>query len=259
MRLRSVALLSVILAVALGASGSSRARCGTLHPFLVPHAGALPRNPTLHLFYPASDPDAVPRVQVRDASGRALRFDASKIDGAQLLRIEIETRGAASIEVSFRTDEDALRKVVYRIDPSVRGAAAVSPRILSVSESSYSWSCSWEALQALALDVKAPLFRVEWAESEAAFAAGSRRTILLPHRFGDLAFLSPETHVPESAVLPLGDMNCAPSTLEWKGPIWAAVAAMYPDGSQTPLSEPLRIDPPSDPFSPGHREDEPSR
>ncbi len=237
--------------MALGAPRSSRAVCASPHPFLVPHTGALPRNPTLHLFYAASGSDAVPQVQVRDARGRELRFDASKVDGAEVLRIQIETRGAASIEVSFRTDDEDLQKVVYRIDPNVPGAAAAPPRILSVTESSYHWSCSWEALQALALDVKAPLFRVEWAESEAAFASGSRRVILLPHRYVEVAFLSPESHVPESAVLPLGDINCWERTLEWKGPIWAAVAALYPDGSQTPLSEPLRIDPPRDPFRPG--------
>lgn len=238
------AALSIALAPA-----SALAKCAGPGAFLVPFEGDLPGDPSVHLFFPSWMKDA-PDVVVKDQDGNPLEHRIVAVPSSsafQVLRIDVESAGATSLALSFANDSGrALPERTFRIDPKYAPAPRSAARIESVTESSYEWTCSHEEAQQLSVDTRAPLYRVEWAASEREFRAGNRQQVLLPHRIKELAFRWNDSPVPDSPLLVLGHLNCTGSTLDWKqGAIWAAVVALYPDGSETPLGEPMRVKPPS--------------
>lgn len=236
----------VLAALLLSVPSVAAAKCAAPGPFLVPAEGDLPANPSLHLFFPAWSKEPPP-FTIKDGQGNELEHTVVAVASSkafQVVRIDIASGDATSIVVSqesYGTTKDR----TYRVDRSYAPAPRSRVRITSTPESSYEWMCSHEELRNLTVDTTAPLFRVEWAESEKAFRAGERKSVLLAHRTTELAFRWNEKPVPETASLPLGHLNCTGATLEWNGPIWAAVIAVYPDGSETPLGEPEEIPPPS--------------
>lgn len=242
--MRSWPVVAAFAASALFAPSTALAKCAGPSAFLVPADGDLPANPSIHLFFPAWT-KAPPVLTVKDEAGNELEHTLVAVPSTkafQVVRIDVESGAATSLVVS-RDMHGTAKEQAYRIDPSYAKAPRSSVRIESATESSYQWTCSHEELRNLSVDTTAPLYRVEWAESEKAFRDGERKTLLLPHRTSELAFRG-DKPVPTTASLPLGHINCTGSTLEWNGPIWAAVVAMYPDGSETPLGEPEQIPPP---------------
>jgi hypothetical protein len=239
-----LAALSIALAPA-----SALAKCAAPSEFLVPSEGDLPSNPALHLFLPFWKKDA-PDLTVKDQDGNPLQYEIKAVTSSpafDVLRIDVVSAGASSISLSFERGAGRhLPERTFRIDPRYASAPRSAARIESVTESSYQWTCSREELQQLQIDTAAPLYRVEWAASESDFRAGNRKSVLLPHRLQDLAFNWNENPVPATALLALGQINCTGSTFDWtQGPVWVAVVAMYPDGSETPLGEPALVKPPS--------------
>lgn len=236
----------VLAAVLLAAPGAALAKCASPGAFLVPIDGDLPANPSLHVFFPSWTKEP-PVLTVTDEQGNDLEYRIVAVPSSkafQVVRVEVETGAATSIVVSTESFRETKPRT-YRIDRSYAPAPRARVRIEATSESSYQWTCSHEEVRSLSVDTAAPLYRVEWAESEKAFRAGERRTVLLAHRTQELAFRWNDKPVPATALLPLGYLNCTGATLEWEGPIWAAIVAMYPDGSETPLGEPEQIQPPS--------------
>jgi hypothetical protein len=245
------AALSIVLAPA-----SALAKCAAPNEVLVPAEGDLPIDPSLHLFLPFWKKEA-PEITVKDQDGNPLEHKLTAVTSSpafDVLRIEVESAGATSISVSFGSTGRQPPERTFRIDPRYATAPRSAARIESVTESSYEWTCSREELQQLEIDTAAPLYRVEWASSERDFHAGKRTSLLLPHRLKELAFRWNKDPVPTSALLPIGQINCTGKTHDWtQGAIWAAVVAMYPDGSETPLGEPVLVKPP--PSSRGRQRD----
>lgn len=237
----------VLAALSLSLPSVAAAKCAAPGAFLVPANGDLPANPTLHLFFPLWTKEP-PAISITDGQGNELEHRLVALPSTkafQVVRIEVESGAATSIVV-LQESRGTDRSQTHRIDPSYAPAPRSRVRIEGAVESSHEWTCSYEEVRNLSVDTIAPLYRVEWADSEKAFRDGERKTLLLPHRVRELAFRwSDEVLLPKAALLPLGHINCTGSTLEWNGPIWAAVVAVYPDGSETPLGEPEEIQPPA--------------
>ncbi len=235
----------MIALVAVSLPSAVSAKCAAPGAFLVPGSGEVPQNPALHLFVP-SWMEQAPVLTAR--SGDHVLASKMTIVGSspafRVYRIEIETGDSSSIDVSFERWSNEVHGT-YHVDARYAGAPRSAVQIEEITEKSYQWTCSYEETRRLGVDTRAPLYRVEFAASEEEFRSGVRRSLHLPHRTSEVAFRWEDSEVPESPLLVLGHVDCLGSTLEWKGPIWAAIVAMYPDGTETPLGAPQRIDPPS--------------
>lgn len=195
-----------------------------------------------------------------DQDGRPLRHRLVELQSSpvfKVVRVDVETGLARTITVTYtyRGYAGAMfpREDSYTIDANYSPSRHAAVRVESFSESMYYWTCSAEALQMLSVDTVAPVFRVEWADSEDQFLRGPRQTVLLAHRTKDLAFSYGEVSV--TPQLDLGYIDCAGATIDWKSPIWVAVVAIFPDGSETPVGKPILIPPPSHPSDPPWKKD----
>jgi hypothetical protein len=95
--------------------------------------------------------------------------------------------------------------------------------------------------------VEAPAYRVFWAESEAHYARGDVKTVVLPRVLGHFSTLPPPKNF--RAPLLLGETRCTGRITTWPGvssnPIFASIVPLF--GFRTEPSMPrksVRIDPP---------------
>lgn len=239
----------IAVLVVLASPSISFAKCAYPGAFVVPEADELPPDPTLHLFFHGSA-RVTPEVAIHDQAGRQVPFEVVALEGAmelQALRITVRTGDASSITVALDASwPPEGRNKSYRIVDAESLAPRERLRLDEVADSSYEWSCSYEEARILKIASLAPVHRVEWSRSEADFREGRRAALLFPLNLRKQAFRwSGDERVRETAAIPLGYVNCFGPTLDWDdGPIWVGVVGVYPDGSETPMSLPVRVEPP---------------
>ena len=232
-----------LLPLFLLAAPAAHAKCASPGAFVVPDGGPLPMNPRLHVFVPAWR-DGLPKLDITNEDGVTLDHTIVAVTSSKafdVFQVDVRSVNVETIHVEI---EGARRKNSYAIDRGWKAPSASPVRVTTVGESSFEWTCSNEEARLLTPDTQAPLYRVTWAQSEEAFRAGKHESVLLPNLTKALAWNWEGKPVKGAAELPLGKLNCSGNTLEWQGPIWAAVVAIHPDGTETPLGDPIEIAPP---------------
>jgi hypothetical protein len=235
------------IALGLLAAGNAHAKCAAPHPVLAPDGGALPPNPIVYLFSPMPE-RLKPRVIARDAAQRPLPLKmtlASQTAAFAVYKLELAVAsGSVDVELGYPEWTPATTHTAYTVEPAA-ARAHEAPHVEGPHAHSYTWTCSYQKSQDLELTSQAPVYRVEWAESEQDVRRGLTRKSLMPSRLERFFWDPRQPPLAREGRIELGYVSCLGGTFDWGAtPIWVSVVALFPDGSETPAAPPRRIEPP---------------
>jgi hypothetical protein len=225
------------------------AKCMLPMPTMAPADGAVPAQPVLRLILPVHDPKAPPPRLVARIAGAEVPVTVTldtAIADLRSYRVAIAAPAAGVLEVELRDAADAvLRDWRFTIDPTWR-APATARSTVSVTRDAYQWTCSHQQTRDLRFTGAAAAYRVVLTD----VVDGTVTTVVLPATAGEFfgyRVRGGQVRTPddEAVVLALGHVSCLGSTLEWTADKLARVYALWPDGSELPVTrEPVPLSPP---------------
>jgi hypothetical protein len=245
----------VVLVAAAGLTAApldAAAKCAYPSPFIGPVSGsALPPSPTLWVFGRSS----IDRVEVW-VGGTELSIATSvawSTEDMTVLEVGVDYSGPESIEVRVFDDSRGgegwpTTTATYTIDPNWAPPASASApvTIRAAEQETFQWSCSHKNSVTLNLDTDAPSYRFEWAPTRAMWDAGERTVYTLPQSIMRYFEWATEREVPPPS-LELGHVSCFGHTIppdnanKFERLVYGGVVAQYPDGTETPLPEPIMV------------------
>lgn len=200
----------------------------------------LPEDPSVYVFIPGELRHRIEVLAGDEVLEREV-VEVSRSDALAAYRVSFETAGHTEVQLQLRGSGDD--PLTYTIDPAWRAPAPRSSEgVIKTKSSRYRWQCSYEKARQLLLADDAPAYRVEIADSRAAYDRGERGRWVVPHDMGRLWRSYAEPEVPSPAadpVIELGHLNCmgwsVPKQL-YEGCMVVGVVALHPDGSEQLLT-----------------------
>jgi hypothetical protein len=242
-----IALATASLAGVTLVAVPAAAKCMMPGPALAPATGTVPPSPVLRLLVPSrSDNPPLPRVVAR-LSGKQVPVTVTVDTAAgdlRAYRVVVTASGAGPLAVDLLDAQGAvIRTWTLEVDPKWQPPAPTAARVAVTHETS-SWTCSHTRTRNLRFAGTAAAYRVVLADAP---ADKSTTSVIVPA--DPTAFFSyytaPRTPPVTDVDLALGHVNCFGHTLEWTSDKQATILALWPDGSEQPVTRtPVRLAPP---------------
>lgn len=240
---------SAVATIAFTATPAA-AKCMLPGPALTPGAGIVPAKPVLRLLMPSrSAPAGLPRVIAR-LGGKQVPVTVTADTAAgdlRAYRVVVTAAVAGKLEISLQDDQgNATRTWSLHVDPRWRPPASAAASVDITREASR-WTCSYQQTRNLRFRGSAAAYRVVLADSAAALTDADTTSVVVPSDTREFFHSAPhDDEAPLRDVdLALGHVSCFGHTLEWTRDKHANIYALWPDGSEQPVTRaPLRLTPP---------------
>ncbi len=213
-------------------AGRAEAECASPQVVVSPRDGArVPVDPVLYVFMPSWRGAEASHLRVVADGGGERMFAAtvvSKSDAVTALRVRVDSGAARRLTVSYGSVELGR----YAIDRSWRPSDA--PVQVTGGEYVHDvWTCSHTDAHFVTATA-APAYRVDWAETPDAFAAGTATSVVLPRHADDFWHWGDGPYTDGDGRIGLGYLSCLGETAA-SGPSiagrYVCVRGLYEDGS----------------------------
>jgi hypothetical protein len=240
----------VLTALCASMSADAWGKCAGAHAVVSPPNGsAVPIDPTLYFFWPRRDSEP-PKVRARIDGGATLPIEQTviaKTDSFTAYRLRVKTSrpGAILIELPQREYYWGPQSWRYQVSAEWQRPTASPADALKVHSESYRWTCSYQQSQNLRLPGHAAAYRLAIFQAGGAKGAPAQE-LVVPSHMRHFFERQDKPNPADSDEIELGFINCFGPTFVWQGkPIEVEVFALFPDGSESPVSRaPMRVEPP---------------
>lgn len=249
----TLALVRVLLATATLAaislpSAPAAAKCMLPGPALSPAAGTVPAKPVLRLLMPGHRASGLPRI-VAHLGGKQVPVTVTA-DNAhgdlRAYRIVVTAGTAGPLVVSLLDDHGATARTwTLQVDPRWRPPTTAAATV-DIGHENTRWTCSHQRTRNLRFRGARVAYRVVLADTPADLGADRTTSVIVPADTTEF-FRAPiaDSEPVHDIDLALGHVSCLGDTLEWSRGQHARIYALWPDGSEQPVTRaPLHLDPP---------------